>query len=768
MSKFSKFVQEPKKFFKDAINNRVLKIEQVQAKYTEDFKGIVSDFVLSSITNDSLPTKKVVEKSVVIKQAPVETQVESISYKSLRAFFTDNKIKPGKKVIFFNTEFTDIQEKDSQFIDLYKHETGLVCREIEEWIKNNIDFVLVEICLWLNQGNQKISIVVNSENNLLSYLVLLAAKSIGIKTFFISTSLNQLSFKHSYSYPSINKASILSDVVLVSEGIDFSTDYKNLDKKQLSYNLDFNEVSHTRVLMNLFGVEQNQQPDFVFIFDNPIHQSYNSYKKSKATFFEEFLPLLVKSQKTALIFAENISKIINDADLKKINALPNIRVINDHSRSSIRDFVKFFVGKSIILSDSPYYLFNITTGNNRVFLETNHGIVNLRQINFALNDLFDEEKLDVLDGELVADYKDAQFNLSSVKDLILKNKLNPVESEFDFLSCSTEFGINAIKTTHLYLKELLGVEQLAHYNPKDPSQIALLGVDVFTQWGVKPTSTKNAQRRLAQKNLKNTMIIEDGFIRSFAIGLSGEAGLSIILDKKTSYYDATQPSTMEDLIRTSNGLSEENLALAKRSIERIKQHRISKYNHAPNLDLMVGDKNKKKILLIDQRYGDQSVSSGLATENSFTQMLSDALKDYKDYDILIKQHPDAINGGKSSYFNDQKLSFTKYMDNVFLLNFDINPYCLFDLVDEVFVATSGMGFEALLAGKKVHCYGAPFYSGWGLTSDKIDIERRGAERTLEEVFYYSYIYLSRYFSPTLNRQCDIDEVIDYIVEGRGW
>ena len=28
-----------------------------------------------------------------------------------------------------------------------------------------------------------------------------------------------------------------------------------------------------------------------------------------------------------------------------------------------------------------------------------------------------------------------------------------------------------------------------------------------------------------------------------------------------------------------------------------------------------------------------------------------------------------------------------------------------------------MGFEALMLGKKVHCFGVSWYSGWGLTND---------------------------------------------------
>lgn len=141
---------------------------------------------------------------------------------------------------------------------------------------------------------------------------------------------------------------------------------------------------------------------------------------------------------------------------------------------------------------------------------------------------------------------------------------------------------------------------------------------------------------------------------------------------------------------------------------------------------------------------------------------------HPECDLIIKQHPDAIKGGKSSYYSDERLAFTKSVDNVYTVNFDINPYCLLDLVEEVYVVTSGMGFEALMAGKKVHCYGMPFYAGWGVTEDQIQLPSRTRKRSLEEVFYFSYIEASRYFDPDLDKQVQVEEIVDYIVKHRKW
>ena len=49
---------------------------------------------------------------------------------------------------------------------------------------------------------------------------------------------------------------------------------------------------------------------------------------------------------------------------------------------------------------------------------------------------------------------------------------------------------------------------------------------------------------------------------------------------------------------------------------------------------------------------------------------------------------------------------------------------LFTQIDALHVLTSLAGFEALLRGLEVHCWGLPFYAGWGLTHDRERCGRR--------------------------------------------
>lgn len=326
--------------------------------------------------------------------------------------------------------------------------------------------------------------------------------------------------------------------------------------------------------------------------------------------------------------------------------------------------------------------------------------------------------------------------------------------------------LTTLSTSQLYLKSMMGARTLISSMHEDCKIKELVGVELFIQWGITDSARKKRQREFAAELGRPVVIVEDGFIRSLDIGLSKEPGMSIILDDKTSYYDATKASRLETLLEHGPALSEAQCGRANKAIEKIVGSRVSKYNHAPDLPLTIGKAYRKKVLLVDQRYGDQSVASGLGSEVAFEKMLHDVIRTRSDCDILIKQHPDAIKGGKSSYFNNERLVFTEFMDNVHLIRFDINPFALFDLVDEVYVVTSGMGFEALMAGKKVYCYGMPFYAGWGQTIDQLTVMRRTRSRSVEELFYFAYIESSRYYHPEKKEVVQVEDLVDYIAANR--
>ncbi|HHX4698311.1 TPA: hypothetical protein ACQ744_001918 [Escherichia coli] len=324
-----------------------------------------------------------------------------------------------------------------------------------------------------------------------------------------------------------------------------------------------------------------------------------------------------------------------------------------------------------------------------------------------------------------------------------------------------------LTNSQLYLGRLLNTNRLLSTHDKNISLSKLASIDIFCQWGITPNSIKDNQRRKAKQLGRPIFILEDGFIRSVKIGLSDTPGLSVIIDDTTAYYDATKQSRLERLLQSGPDLNHEQKIRARKAINKIVSNRVSKYNDSINIHLPIGRDGVDKILLIDQRYGDQSVPSALADDKSFESMLANAISNNPDADIIIKQHPDAIKGGKSSYFNNGLIEqYRQIYPNIYTVTIDINPYAMFEYVKEVYVVSSGVGFEALMAGKKVHCFGMPYYAGWGLTEDKLSLERRTRKRSLEDIFYFAYIECSRYYNPDEEQVVEVENIVDYIVKHR--
>lgn len=80
--------------------------------------------------------------------------------------------------------------------------------------------------------------------------------------------------------------------------------------------------------------------------------------------------------------------------------------------------------------------------------------------------------------------------------------------------------------------------------------------------------------------------------------------------------------------------------------------------------------------------------------------------------------------------------------------------------------TSLLGFEALLRGVKVTTLGAPFYAGWGLTTDLGAVPpRRRHEVRLAGLVHASLIDYPRYFDPVTGRACPVEVIAERLASG---
>ena len=277
-------------------------------------------------------------------------------------------------------------------------------------------------------------------------------------------------------------------------------------------------------------------------------------------------------------------------------------------------------------------------------------------------------------------------------------------------------------------------------------------------WGMKPTAA--AGRRWAARTGKPYVALEDGFLRSVGLGESGATSLSLIVDDTGIYYDATRPSRLETLIVDADDWCDPPMkARARALIDRMVAAGVSKTNMGGPVDASVL-RPGRRILIVDQTLGDASIGYGLASTQSFTDMIRTARAEAPDAQLIVKRHPAVAAGRKQGCIPASELRDATLIDT------DVRPADLLAAVDEVWCVTSALGFEALLRGLKVRCFGAPFYSGWGLTTDAADTGRRGVARDIETVAAAALIAYSRYFDPVTGRRCEAEQALERLISLR--
>lgn len=281
--------------------------------------------------------------------------------------------------------------------------------------------------------------------------------------------------------------------------------------------------------------------------------------------------------------------------------------------------------------------------------------------------------------------------------------------------------------------------------------------DKVAGWGLKPTSRK--ARDFAARHGLPFLTLEDGFLRSLGLGVMGFQPCSLIVDSTGIYYDASRPSDLELLLAESE-LQPQLLQRATGCMQLIREQRLSKYNHAPDQQLFP-DTERPRILVVDQTFADASVLYGGGDQQIFELMLDQAIAENPEAEVLVKVHPDVIAGKKQGY-----LLQPARQRNCRVISQDINPWALFDAVHKVYVLSSQLGFEALMAGKEVVCFGKPFYAGWGLTRDMQTCPRRTVQRSLQEVFAAAYLLYPRYVNPYTGQPCQAEDIIHLLADQR--
>jgi capsular polysaccharide export protein len=257
------------------------------------------------------------------------------------------------------------------------------------------------------------------------------------------------------------------------------------------------------------------------------------------------------------------------------------------------------------------------------------------------------------------------------------------------------------------------------------------------------------------------LIAEDGFVRSRGLGANFTMPLSLVFDPIGIYYNAQEPSALEQDLREHDCSAAETVE-ARDLIDALRQQAITKYNltGAGQAAGWPGTGSQHRILVPGQVESDASIQYGAESVKTNLELLRAVRAAQPDAVIAYKPHPDiAMNLRRGG---TDEAAMREHCD-IIVTDIDILPWLT--TCHAIHTMTSLSGFEGLIREKQVHCYGLPFYAGWGLTVDAVPAPRRGRTLTLEELVVAALIRYPRYLNPLTSEFTNALGAVAIIREG---
>ncbi|WP_169742739.1 hypothetical protein [Muricoccus aerilatus] len=261
-------------------------------------------------------------------------------------------------------------------------------------------------------------------------------------------------------------------------------------------------------------------------------------------------------------------------------------------------------------------------------------------------------------------------------------------------------------------------------------------------------------------------LLEDGFIRSRGLGARFLPGASYSLDARGAYYDPRQPSTLETIL-AEGSFAPELITRAAALRAEIVRRGVSKYNLSPGAAMpdLPARGGRRIILVPGQVEDDASVRLGGGAIRTNLALLRAVREAEPEAFILYKPHPDLEAG-----FRRGRLRAPELAGLADAVAGGVPLPTLLPLVDAMHTLTSLSGFEALLRGLPVICWGQPFYAGWGLTEDRVPLPpgRRGVARSIDELVAAALILYPRYIDPVTLLPCPPEVMMDRLDDPSAW
>lgn len=177
--------------------------------------------------------------------------------------------------------------------------------------------------------------------------------------------------------------------------------------------------------------------------------------------------------------------------------------------------------------------------------------------------------------------------------------------------------------------------------------------------------------------------------------------------------------------------------------------------HTSPLRLPFAKSSKTVVLVVGQSSSPPSVRAGRVRSN--TQLLTETRQQWPNAYLVYLPDPEGLAGWSPSRWCKE----ARIADLVAL---NTSAEVLLQAVDRVAVISSPVGFQALVRGLPVTCFGTPFYAGWGLTEDRDpDWDTRAHRRPprpLDALLWGALVEGTRYASSTTGALLEAPAALD--------
>ncbi|RCW88855.1 capsular polysaccharide biosynthesis protein [Paracoccus lutimaris] len=278
-------------------------------------------------------------------------------------------------------------------------------------------------------------------------------------------------------------------------------------------------------------------------------------------------------------------------------------------------------------------------------------------------------------------------------------------------------------------------------------------------WGASPTAWRGTA--LAAWRGAQLLRVEDAFLRSVLPGraqgrVARRGPIGLIADPYGLHFDPERPSLIETLVTSPEAQARHDDARA--AMARLIAADLSKYNaHLPGVE----PPPPGYVLVIDQTRGDASLLGAGRAE--FLEMLTVAREENPGQRLVIRTHPETAANLRPGHYAPEDLR----PGEEFCTN-PTSPWALLKGAARVYVMSSQLGYEAMLAGHRPRIFGRPFYAGWGLSNDQHSLPRRRSA-PIEALFAASHLIAPIWYDPCRDCLTDFEGALRQLeAETRAW